>query len=465
MNRRKFLQAGATAGLIGITGCTSARRKPVGGEQSAAEAQHAQIGVTQPANPDAWYVRTAHPEAQWFSKARLGLFIHWGISSVHGDIDISWGMIKDTPWDRDGVRVTPNDYWALAGRFNPDKYEPRKWLSAAKALGCRYAVMTTRHHDGYAMWPSRYGDFGTRTHMGGRDLVRPYVEACRAEGLKVGLYFSPPDWRYARKHMSFRYSRAEGAKLGPDHQPTTLLAPTPEYIAEQQRQVRGQVEELLTNYGRIDLMWFDGAIPGAREVIPVDWVRKLQPQVVINPRLWGVGDYETPECRVPEKRPAGWWEMCHIWQHGGWGYSRKEQYRPTAWMLELLAKATAWGGNLLINVSPRPDGSLPDDIYTKMSEGAAWMKTHGSAVFEADPGPYPEQCNLPVTVASGDWYVFVPPTHTGPVVLKNVAKPLSAALMGTNHPVAVAFADATATLTMAVGQRDRCMDVIVVHWA
>jgi alpha-L-fucosidase len=233
------------------------------------------------------------------------LFIHWGISSVHGGIDISWGMIKDTPWDTKGIRVTPNQYWALADRFNPDKYDPRKWLAAAKAMGCRYAVLTTRHHDGYAMWPSRYGNFSTRTHLGGRDLIRPYVEACRAESLKVGLYFSPPDWHYARRHMSFRYARAEGPPLGPDHQPTKLLPSTPEYIAEQQRQVRGQVEELLTNYGRIDVMWFDGSFPGAREVIPVEWVRKLQPQIVINPRLWSVGDFETPECKMPLQRPAG----------------------------------------------------------------------------------------------------------------------------------------------------------------
>jgi alpha-L-fucosidase len=134
-------------------------------------------------------------------------------------------------------------------------------------------------------------------------------------------------------------------------------------------------------------------------------------------------------------------------------------------MLELLAKAATWGGNLLINVSPRPDGSLPDDIYTKMGEGAAWMKTHGSAVFDAEPGPYPEQCNLPVTVAAGRWYIFVPPMFTGPVILKNVPKPVSAALMGSNRPVPVAFADAAASLTLSADQRNQLMDVITVQWA
>jgi len=466
LTRRRFVQvsAASAAGVVG--GCAGAPGGVKSGRSiSAAEGQHTQIGVTQPVQSDSWYSRTPHPEAQWFAGARLGLFVHWGISSVHGGIDLSWGMIKDTPWDVGGLRVRPNDYWELARRFNPDRYDPRKWLAAAKALGCRYAVMTTRHHDGFAMWPSRYCDFGTRTYLNGRDLVRPYVDACRAEGLKVGLYFSPPDWRYARRHMSFRYQRAPGPPLGPDHQPTTLETPTPEYVSEQQRQVRGQVEELLTRYGRIDLMWFDGAIPDAREAIPVEWVRKLQPHIVINPRLWGVGDFVTPECSIPQERPSGWWEMCHIWHAHGWGYDRREEYRSTAWVLELLAKAATWGGNLLINVSPRPDGSLPDNIYAKMAEGAAWMKIHAPAVFEADPGPYPERCNLPVTVMPKQWYIFAPPAFTGPIVLKEVDAPASAVLMASDRSVTADYSDGKATLALPAHGRDRLMDVVVVRWA
>lgn len=465
MNRRQFLQAGLGAGIVGAAGCASKRLSSVAGESSAAEGQHAQIGVTNSTPNDSWFTRTTHPQAQWFPKARLGMFIHWGISSVHGDIDISWGMIRDTHWDRDGTRVTPNQYFALADRFHPDKYDPHKWLAAAKAMGCEYAVFTTRHHDGYSMWPSKYGDFGTRTHLDGRDLVRPYVEACRAAGLKVGLYFSPPDWYYSRRHMSFRYSRAPGAPLGLDHEPTTLAQITPEHVAEQQRQVRGQIEELLTNYGRIDLMWFDGTIPGAREIIPVEWVRELQPQIVVNPRLWGVGDYETPECKVPTSRPAGWWEMCHIWQNAGWGYCAREEYKTTTWMLNLLAKAATWEGNLLINVSPRPDGSLPDGLYNQTNDVSNWMKKHGPAVFDANAGPYPEQCDLPVTTTRNKWYIFVPPEHAGPVILKNVHNAPRTTLMGSGQAVATSFANDTATLNLAGSHRDRLMDVVVAEWA
>ena len=214
--------------------------------------------------------------------------------------------------------------------------------------------------------------------------------------------------------MSFRYGRAEGPTLGLDHEVRPVLEATPEFWAEQRRQIRGQLEELLTKYGRIDLLWFDGAAPEVRESASVDWVRSLQPQIVVNPRLWGVGDFETPECRVPEKRPAGWWEMCHSWHANGWGLQPGRAVRgSTEWVLDLLAKAATWGGNLLINVSPRPDGTLPDSLYAKMAEGAEWMKTHGKAIFESEAGPYPERCNVPVTVAPGKWYVFVGPGYTG----------------------------------------------------
>ncbi|HSW44780.1 MAG TPA: alpha-L-fucosidase [Phycisphaerae bacterium] len=466
MDRRQFLKAGATAGLMGWTGCVADKAgHATGGPDSAADAQQAQIGATQPADPNAWYLRTTDPEAQWFPRARLGLFIHWGISSVHGGIDLSWGMIKDTPWDRDGIRVTPNEYWTLAERFSPDKWDPAKVLAAAKSFGCRYAVLTTRHHDGFAMWPSDFGDFGTRAHLGGRDFVRPFVEACRAEGLKVGLYYSPPNWHYARRHMSFRYSRAEGSKLDANHEPTTLQAETPEYIAEYQRRVRGQVEELLTRYGRIDLMWFDGVIPGAREAIPVEWVRRLQPHIVCNPRLWGAGDFDTPECQVPTERPAGWWEICHMWHIDGWGYNRKERYRPTATVLDWLALAAAWGGNLLINVSPGPDGTLPQVAYDRMAEASAWIKVNGPAVFESEPGPYPEQSNVPVTTAGKRWYLLVPPEHDKPIVLGNVRPPVATTLMGSGRAVTSRFAGGTLTLDLPAGARSGLVDVIAVDWS
>ena len=147
------------------------------------------------------FSRTTHPGAAWFYQpVQLGLFIHYGISVVHGDADISWSMMDDPVRRAKGNGVlTPREYWAMAEQFNPQNYEPKKWLQAAKDAGFTYAVFTTRHHDGFSMWPSEVSDFSTKNYMNGRDLVKEYVDACREVGLKVGLYFSPPDCRFDQK--------------------------------------------------------------------------------------------------------------------------------------------------------------------------------------------------------------------------------------------------------------------------
>src|SRR4030042_999706 len=139
--------------------------------------------------------RTTHPEAQWFPQAGMGLFMHWGIHSVAG-IQPSWAMIKDYPLGGDPRFHPPEKYYALAKEFNPQHYDPNRWMEAAAKAGHQYAVLTAKHHDGYALWPTRYGDLSTRQYMDGRDLLAPYVEACRRYGLKVGFYFSPPAWHY-----------------------------------------------------------------------------------------------------------------------------------------------------------------------------------------------------------------------------------------------------------------------------
>ncbi len=325
---------------------------------AAADAQHAMLGIEQERDR---FEPTAHADAQWFASAGLGLFVHWGISCVHGDIDLSWGMIANKPWG--GNTIPPAAYFPLAERFAPQRYDPDAWLAPAAAAGFRYAVMTTRHHDGYAMWPSEQGGFGTRTHMDGHDLVRPFVDACRRHGLKVGLYYSPPDWYWNRHHMSFNY---RGPALGLDLQPCTV-APEPEGWQERYRAyVRAQIIELLTRYHPVDLLWFDGGPP----VMSIDEIRRYNPAIVINPRMHGYGDYKTAECKMPEAALAGWWELCEIWPECGWGYAHRggERYRSLDWMLPRLGQVRRWGGNYLINVAPRPDGTLPDAYYQRMQE-------------------------------------------------------------------------------------------------
>jgi alpha-L-fucosidase len=204
-------------------------------------------------------------------------------------------IIREQDWNLNGKKpeITPNQYWSMAKDFNPTKYDPDLWLKAAKEAGFTYAVLTTRHHEGFALWPSAYGNFDTKNFMGGRDLLKDYIAACRRNGLKVGFYYSPPDWNFDRDYMSFLYGGArklnpEFPSLDADLKPRTTEHSRDEiakHQAEYAALVNGQVEELLTRYGKIDLLWFDGKpAAGNQKIISPERIRELQPGIVINPR-------------------------------------------------------------------------------------------------------------------------------------------------------------------------------------
>lgn len=223
----------------------------------SAKQQHAVIG-TAPANAMAPIAKDR--ARRWFPEAGLGLFIHWGLSSVDGHHELSWGMMANCPWKAPQA-LTPTAYWKLADQFHPQQYHPEKWLQAAKDAGFGYAVLTTRHHDGYALWPSDYGDFSTKNNLDGRDLVGEYVKACRKVGLKVGLYYSPPDFHFNRQYMSFGYGSKgtpESPHLGLQHEPVQLPDKPAAFADRYLAYVNGQITELMTRYGKIDLLWFDG---------------------------------------------------------------------------------------------------------------------------------------------------------------------------------------------------------------
>ena len=347
--------------------------------------QHAIIGNTA---SDVKFNRTTHPGAAWYYQpVNLGLFIHYGISTVHGDLDISWGMMENPERRAKGNGIlTPREYWALAEKFNPTDYHPEEWLAAAKEAGFTYAVFTTRHHDGFAMWPSDVGDFSTKNYLGGRDLVGEYVDACRKVGLKVGLYFSPPDWRFNQEYMSF--TAGSYAKQHPDcpyvdidHKPIAKLpVPTKEHYDRYIAQVNAQVRELLTRYGQIDLLWFDGGVTIGTNVpeensgaISIEEIRALQPQIIVNDRLWGwgTGDYLSKyEARLPDEDPGMPWETCLIWHvGGGWSYVKNaDKYRSLDVTMHQYEVCKKFGGNMLLNIAPRADGSVPEAYYRSVKE-------------------------------------------------------------------------------------------------
>ncbi len=409
---------------------------------------------------------TQHPEAQWFPQAGFGLFLHWGIHSVDG-IDPSWSMMKGCPWhgSSDPYKKYNQDqskYYGLAKKFNPTNYDPDKWMAAAKKAGFTYVVLTTKHHDGYALWPTRFGDFSTRQYMGGRDLLKPYVEACRKHGLKVGFYFSPRDWHYPGYTQSMVY----GADC-----PIPPAEKNYENFKAFYAYTLGQIHELLTRYGKIDLLWFDGmgwkGIGDMRTEQTLAWVRSLQPGIVINPRWTGIGDFATTECTPgkPEHwRPGQWWEACDIWPRGHWGYVPSENLKPLSWVFTRLVNCRAWGGNFLCNVGPRPDGAMPDVFYDYCDELAQWMAHSRESLIGAGPTPGEDLSNVPMTTRGDTWYLHILPAHKGPITLSTTSTSKSFTLLRTGTSLSAKRQGYELTVTIPEDLRTDTDDVIAVRF-
>jgi alpha-L-fucosidase len=232
------------------------------------------------------------------------------------------------------------------------------------------------------------------------------------------------------------------------------------------------VEELLTRYGHIDLLWFDG---GVQDNEIRDRARQLQPHIVINSRSCD-GDFDTTECRLPSEKFSGWFETPHCWQHSDllaptganidfWGYLKAEQYKSTAWMLECLAQLRTWGGNFLVNVGPRPDGDFPEIVYDRLSETARWMTHSKRSVIGTYPGPYPEKCNVPITLDEGKkiWYLHLLPKSSGEVEFHTATKPLSVKLLRTGDDLSHTYGDGVFRASIPASLRTELVDVVALE--
>ncbi len=394
-----------------------------------------------------------HPDAQWFPNASLGLFIHWGMSAVMADGDLSWSMLANRSWE--DATVTPNTYWAQVNQWHPDKMNFDKMLKAAKAAGITYAVFVTRHHDGFALWPSKYGEFGTKTHFGGRDFVKEFVDACRKNNIRVGLYFSPPDWYYGRQYKNFSFHSKQ--VLDRDHKPTVLPEKPVDFEQKRGEYIQNQVTELLTNYGKIDLMWFDGG----KGEIANDRVRELQPGIVINRRNGGIGDYGDSEGALPKKRFEGWFETCETaWPSHNWSYAKNNKWDTGAEVITELVKLRAWGGNLLANLGPKASGEIPKQAVKAWKAMAKWMQHSRESVIGANAGPWPAEVNTPVTTREGSAYIHFLPGEKITVVWTNAPQPEQAFLLRTKKPIAFTYVDGTLKLSIPDNLRTDNVDVV-----
>lgn len=404
-------------------------------------------------------VSNPHPNAQWFPDAGFGLFIHWGMAAVHGGIDLSWGMLANKPWGDDGT-ITPNEYYALLEEWHPAKMDMDKIMKAAKSAGIKYAVFVTKHHDGFTLWPTNYGEIGTKKSFNGRDFVKEYVDACRKYGLKVGFYYSPPDWYFDRLVRSWNVDDSQWLDM--NHQKIQPRVKPAGHDEAHAQMVRNQVRELLTKYGTIDQIWFDGG----KGEISNDEVRKLQPGIVINDRNGDHGDYNSDfEGRIPQKRVNGWFEVCDpCWSNHWWSYSTNDTYENASSVITNLAKMRAWGGNYLANVGPMGSGEIPENVYGIWKDMAAWMKHSSEAIFNVKAGNYPENSSVPVTVKKNIAYCFALPGYQGYITLNEVRKPKKVSLLRTQETLSYIYDNGVLELQIPANLRTRFPDVVKIEW-
>lgn len=296
---------------------------------------------------------------KWFHEARFGIYVHYGLYSLLGRGE--WTMYSE--------RIPAKEYAQLADAFNPHPGAPREWCELAVKAGAKYIVLTTRHHEGFCLFDSQYSDFTSAKHGCHRDIVRKYVEAARAAGLRVGLYYSLLDWRYPGYFEPEKYPESK----------ERLVA-----------KVHNQVRELMTNYGKIDLLEYDGgwmhdlnpdkehqiAFWRARELNQM--VRTLQPGIIINNRSGLEEDLDTPEQVVKESRPGRGWESCMcIGDSCCWGYTRfNPNWKTPEQLIQYLISAAQGEGNYLLNIGPMPDGSLRGEEIERLQRVGQWVHRH-----------------------------------------------------------------------------------------
>jgi alpha-L-fucosidase len=316
-------------------------------------------------------LRLSDEAMQWWQDAKLGLFIHWGLYSLLGRGE----------WVMHNEQIPAQEYARLADQFNPRGFDAAQWAEIALNSGAKYSVMVARHHDGFALWdsPASYTGFTSARHAAQRDFIREYADAFQKAGLYTGLYYSLMDWRFPG------YFDPRGL---------------PESAALMKAQCYAQVEELLTRYGKIDLLWYDGAwLAHQGSDAQAAWLwdpvrlnqmaRRYQPGIVINERSGWEGDIETDEgTHVPlgPVMPIRW-EKCFTLLHS-WSYNADGYVMPYEEVLPLLVNTWVRGGNVLLNVGPNPDGVIPPEQTAVLEKIGAFLRANGDAVYATRPGPF-----------------------------------------------------------------------------
>jgi alpha-L-fucosidase len=323
---------------------------------------------------------------QWWRDAKFGLFMHWGVYSIPGRGE--W-----VQWDE---QIPVDQYAKLADQFHPDHFDPDTWAAVAKSAGMKYTVLTARHHDGFALFDDPGSNFTAVKSAAHKDFVAAYVTAVRNAGLRVGLYYSPLDWRYPGFYFPQLYRQN---------------------AIELREQYHRQLNELASHYGKLDILWFDGggndwlgfggvefkgnwhARPKEQRYVgeftwqddlAVGNLRKLQPSIILNDRTDAPADFRSREGdaamgNFDNQHP---WELCTTLTTGAWGYQPNAHIKSLDEVIHLLVGAVGRDGNLLLNVGPRPDGQIDPAQSARLSEVGDWLKQYGESIYSTRGGPY-----------------------------------------------------------------------------
>jgi alpha-L-fucosidase len=334
----------------------------------------------------------------WYRDAKFGMFIHWGPYSL-ASVEASWPIMRPTPGG-----ISEAEYRSLPQRFNPTKFDPDAFIDLARAAGQQYMVFTTKHHDGFCMFDSSYTDYKITNTPYGKDIVKQLAEACDKRNMHLGFYYSPPDLH----HPDFR----DTSKLARDNWHGEPQRPEwPLYLDYMQL----QLTELLTRYGPVVLIWFDGLndqgkYDGARFI---KLIRSLQPATLVNDRIGVPGDYVTPEQFIPKAiptkqvrfratdqsvqndlqpgvpRPEDFqlWETC-MTINNTWAYNMHDHdYKSAQTLIRSLVEVASRGGNFLLNIGPQPDGVIQPEFQERLRAIGDWLSVNGDAIYGTTYGP------------------------------------------------------------------------------
>ncbi|MBL0178469.1 MAG: alpha-L-fucosidase [Gemmatimonadetes bacterium] len=366
----------------------------------------------------------------WWREARFGMFLHWGLYSILA------GKWKDddrwAEWIRHNAKIPIDEYDQLRARWNPTGFDPDQWAHMAQRAGMRYAVLTTKHHDGFCLFDSKATDFDVMQTPSARDICRDLAPALRKRGIRVGWYHSIMDWH----HPDYLPRRDWEAATRPASE-----AQFARYVTY----LETQIDELLTNYGGIDVLWFDGQWEATwthQLALELEQrIRRRAPHIVINDRINGsgtpkgvrLGDFGTPENEVPATgTPERDWESC-MTMNENWGYKAKDQnWKSPQKLVELLVETASKGGNLLLNVGPMADGRFPAPAIERLEAVGAWMAVHSSAIYGSRASRFAKPVGFRATTQARRCNLFLTSWPSGLLPLPGLrTMPTRVELLGT----------------------------------